>query len=41
VIERFPLTSGYKIDRAALAHLVPEISGARRAQPDDILTQSP
>jgi acyl-CoA synthetase (AMP-forming)/AMP-acid ligase II len=41
VIERFPLTSGYKVDRAALAHLVPEISGGRRAQPDDILTQSP
>jgi long-chain acyl-CoA synthetase len=38
VIERFPLTSGYKIDRAALALLVP---GARRVQPDDILTQSP
>jgi acyl-CoA synthetase (AMP-forming)/AMP-acid ligase II len=41
VIERFPLTSGYKIDRAALALLVPEIPGKRRVQPDDILTQSP
>jgi long-chain acyl-CoA synthetase len=41
VIERFPLTSGYKIDRAALALLIPDNSGARRVQPNDILTQSP
>jgi hypothetical protein len=41
VIEQFPLTSGHKIDRAALALLVPGIPDMRRAQPDDILTQSP
>jgi long-chain acyl-CoA synthetase len=41
VIERFPLTSGYKIDRAALALLIPDSSGVRRVQPNDILTQSP
>ena len=41
VIERFPLTSGYKIDRAALALLIPQTFGVRRVQPDDILTQSP
>jgi hypothetical protein len=41
MIEQFPLTSGYKIDRAALALLIPQASDARRVQPDNILTQSP
>jgi acyl-CoA synthetase (AMP-forming)/AMP-acid ligase II len=40
VLDRFPLTSGYKIDRAALALLVPNIGSARRIQADDIVTQS-
>jgi long-chain acyl-CoA synthetase len=41
MIDQFPLTSGYKIDRAALALLIPQASGARPVQPDSILTQSP
>jgi acyl-CoA synthetase (AMP-forming)/AMP-acid ligase II len=40
VLDRFPLTSGYKVDRAALALLVPNIGSARRIQADDIVTQS-
>jgi long-chain acyl-CoA synthetase len=40
VVERFPLTSGYKIDRAALALLVPPIPGTHRVQADDSVTQS-
>jgi len=38
MIDQFPLTSGYKIDRAALALLISQASGARRVQPDNILT---
>jgi long-chain acyl-CoA synthetase len=40
VLDRFPLSSGHKIDRAALALLVPNIRSTRRAQADDIVTQS-
>jgi len=40
VLDRFPLTPGYKIDRSALALLVPRIRGTPRIQADDILTQS-
>ena len=40
VLDRFPLTSGYKIDRAALARLIPSIRNTRRVQADGIVTQS-
>lgn len=40
VLERFPLTSGYKIDREALARLVPGVGSPRRVQTDDVVTQS-
>jgi long-chain acyl-CoA synthetase len=40
VLDKFPLTSGYKIDRAALALLAPEIGSARRFQADDVVAQS-
>jgi long-chain acyl-CoA synthetase len=40
VLDRFPLSSGHKIDRAALALLVPNIRSTRRALADDIVTQS-
>jgi acyl-CoA synthetase (AMP-forming)/AMP-acid ligase II len=39
VLERFPLTSGYKVDRAALALLVGDSPTSRRDQ-TDIVTQS-
>jgi long-chain acyl-CoA synthetase len=39
VLERFPLTSGYKIDREALARLAPGAGSPRRVQTDDIVTQ--
>jgi acyl-CoA synthetase (AMP-forming)/AMP-acid ligase II len=40
VLDRFPLTSGYKVDRAALALLIPSIRNTRRVQADGIVTQS-
>ena len=40
VLERFPLTSGYKIDRAALALLIPNIGNPRRIETGDAVTQS-
>jgi long-chain acyl-CoA synthetase len=40
VIERFPLTSGYKIDREALARLAPGVGSPRRVQTDGVVTQS-
>ncbi|MGB9041952.1 MAG: hypothetical protein WCC81_05720, partial [Pseudolabrys sp.] len=42
VVDRFPLTSGYKIDRAALALLAPRIlaPNARQSYARDSLTQS-
>jgi long-chain acyl-CoA synthetase len=39
VLERFPLTSGYKIDREALARLAPGAGSPRRVQTDNIVTQ--
>jgi long-chain acyl-CoA synthetase len=43
VVDHFPLTSGHKIDRAALALLIPRIprSASLTAHADDTLTQSP
>ena len=40
VLERFPLTSGYKIDREALARLAPGVGSPRKVQTDDVVTQS-
>jgi len=40
LLDRFPLTSGYKVDRAALALLVGDGAGVRRSQTNDIVTQS-
>jgi acyl-CoA synthetase (AMP-forming)/AMP-acid ligase II len=40
VLDRFPLTSGFKVDRAALALLAPGGQSTRRVQADDIVTQS-
>lgn len=40
VIEQFPLTSGYKIDRAALALRVPSTPNVRQIQASDAFTQS-
>ena len=39
VLERFPLTSGYKIDREALARLAPGAGSPHGVQRDDIVTQ--
>jgi acyl-CoA synthetase (AMP-forming)/AMP-acid ligase II len=40
VLERLPLTSGYKIDREALARLAPGVGSPRRVQTDDVVTES-
>jgi len=40
VLERFPLTSGFKIDREALARLASGVGRPRRVQTDNVVTQS-
>lgn len=40
VLERFPLTSGFKIDREALGRLASGVGRPRRVQTDNVVTQS-